>query len=174
MCRNPCTVWGIPKRPRASWSVRLRLQTLSVQFSCSRICTRRLQVAARWEAAANFRTVWRWEARKSRNPVPFVARHNVAEGSKFCAFSRTLWRILAKGRSGASACVCKPYQFSSFSCSRICMLKRWVQIISHFPAMPELRTLRASEEGTLTGGSTLCLAARGSEKTCKITDLWPK
>ena len=84
-------------RPRASWSVRLRLQTLSVQFSCSRICTRRLQVAARWEAAANFRTVWRWEARKSRNPVPFVARHNVAEGSRFCAFSRTLWRILAKG-----------------------------------------------------------------------------
>ena len=52
-----------------------------------------------WEAAANFRTVRRWEARKSRNrnPVPFVAKHNVAEGSKFYAFSRTLWRILAKG-----------------------------------------------------------------------------
>ena len=42
-----------------------------------------------------------------------VAKHNVAEGSRFCAFSRTLWRILAQGRSGASACVCKHYQFSS-------------------------------------------------------------
>ena len=45
-------------------------QFSSVQFSCSKICTRRLQVTARWEAAANFRTVWRWEPVGPETPYP--------------------------------------------------------------------------------------------------------
>ena len=42
------------------------------------------------------------------------------------------------------------------------LLQKTHKISNPLPPMP------------LTGGSTLCLAARGSEKTCKITNLWPK